>query len=258
MKKIIAVTNQKGGVGKTTTSINFSCSLALEGKRVLLIDLDPQAHSTIGLGFEPGDYKFAIHDVLLNKIKIQKVVLSTNIENLDLAPSHIRLDRAEQQLTPEMFKESRLHKAIKNLDYDFIIIDCRPTLGTLTINALYACNFILVPCEMARYSLDGFADLMETIENVKNNKITNKEDFIRIILTKYDSRKKITNDWIFEQLEPYETFLFKTKIRQNEALNQAHIAMEPIFIFSPHSNGAEDYENLTKEFLRLCHQQEKN
>ena len=133
MKKIIAVINQKGGVGKTTTSINFSAGLAREGQRVLLIDLDPQAHSTIGLGIEPGTYERAIHDVLINKKNIRDAILSTQIDNLDLAPSHIRLDRAEQQLTPEMFKESRLHKAIRNLNYDFIIIDCRPTLGTLTV-----------------------------------------------------------------------------------------------------------------------------
>ena len=258
MKKTCAVINQKGGTGKTTTSINISCGLALEGQRVLLIDLDPQSHSTIGLGFEPASYKYAIHDVLVNKTNIQETILKSKIKNLDLIPSHIRLDRAEQQLTPEMFKESRLHKAIRNLDYDFIIIDCRPTLGTLTVNALYACDFILVPCEMSRYSLEGFSDLMETIDNVKNNKRREKEDFIRILLTKYDSRKSITNDWILEQLEPYQGFLLETKIRQNEALNQSHMATEPIFTFRPNSPGAEDYQQLTKEFLNICHQLEKN
>lgn len=258
MTNITAIINQKGGTGKTTTSINVACGLALEGMKVLLIDLDPQAHSTVGLGIEPGTYQGAIHHVLLKKKNIKEVILETKIDNLFLAPSHIRLDRAEQQLTPEMFKESRLHKAIRNLDYDFIIIDCRPTLGTLTINALYACNFILVPCEMSRYSLDGFSDLMETIENVKNNGGIEKENFIRILLTKFDSRRSVTNDWVLEQLEPYKALLFKTKIRQNEALNQAHISMEPIFTFKATSSGAEDYKQLTKEFLKLCHQLEKN
>jgi len=251
MKRIIAVANQKGGVGKTTTSINFACALALKGKRVLLIDLDPQAHSTIGLGIEPGTYQYAIHDVLVNKKDILEVTLGTQIEGLDLVPSHIRLERAEQQLTPEMFKESRLHKAMRNLDYDCVIIDCRPTLGTLTINALYACNFVLVPCEMSRYSLDGFSDLMETIESVKNSGGIESEKAIRILLTRFDSRKSITNDWIIEQLRPYETLLFNTKIRQNEALNQAHIAMEPIFLFKSNSFGAQDYEQLAGEFLDL-------
>ena len=258
MKKIISVINQKGGVGKTTTSINFATGLAMSGHRTLLIDLDPQAHSTIGIGVEPGSYKQAIHDVLINKQKMEEVILKTQVENLDLAPSHIRLDRAEQQLNPEMFRESRLSKAIKNLDYDFIVIDCRPTLGTLTINALYACNFILVPCETARYALDGFSDLMDTIEHVKNGENLDKESFIRILITKYDARKSVSNDWVMNQLEPYKQLLFNTKIRQNEALNQAHIAMEPIFIFKSNSPGAEDYDHLTEEFLSLCQTSEKN
>lgn len=251
MKRIIAVANQKGGVGKTTTSINFACALALRGKRVLLIDLDPQAHSTIGLGIEPGTYQYAIHDVMVNKKDIGEATLGTQVRGLDLVPSHIRLERAEQQLTPEMFKESRLHKAMRNLNYDCVIIDCRPTLGTLTINALYACNFVLVPCEMSRYSLDGFSDLMETIESVKNSGGIESEKAIRILLTRFDSRKSITNDWIIEQLRPYEALLFNTKIRQNEALNQAHIAMEPIFVFKPNSFGAQDYEQLAGEFFDL-------
>ena len=253
-----AIINQKGGTGKTTTSTNLSCGLALEGHKVLLIDLDPQAHSTIGLGFEPRSYEYAIHDVLVNKKDIKDVILKTKIDTLDLVPSNIRLDRAEQQLTPEMFKENRLHKAIRNLDYDFILIDCRPALGTLTINALFTSNFILVPCEMARYSLEGFSDLMETIDTVKNNKGQNKEEFIRILLTKYDSRKSITNEWVFKQLEPYKAFLFDTVIRQSEALNQAHMAMEPIFTYDSKSHGAEDYKNLTKEFIEIWHQKEKN
>lgn len=251
MQRIVAVTNQKGGVGKTTTSINLAAGLAREGRRVLLVDLDPQAHSTIGLGIEPGAYEEAIHDVLVNGRSIRDVTLETKVENLALVPSHIRLDKAEQQLTPEMFKESRLHKALRDLDYDFIVIDCRPTLGTLTVNALYACNFILVPCEMARYSLEGFADLMETIENVKNGDEVEKEGFVRILLTKLDSRKSVSNDWVMAQLEPHKALLLSTRIRQNEALNQAHMATEPIFSFKANSPGAEDYGQLTKEFLSL-------
>ena len=151
-----------------------------------------------------------------------------------------------------MFKESRLFKAIKNLDYDFIVIDCRPTLGTLTVNALFACNFIIVPCESARYSLDGFSDLMDTVENVKNSEDFDKEKYIRILLTKYDARKSVSNEWVERQLESYKNMLFETKIRQNEALNQAHMAQESIFTFKPNSPGAEDYNSLTKEFLNLC------
>ena len=253
MLKIVSIINQKGGVGKTTTSINLASGLTMQGQKVLLIDLDPQAHSTIGLGIEPGSYQSAIHDVLLRKKDIREVILKTKVNNLFLAPSHIRLDKTEQQLTPELFRETFLHKAIDNLEYDFIVIDCRPTLGTLTINALYACNYIIVPCEMGRYALDGFSDLIETIENVKNGKSMEMEKFIRILLTKFDARNKVSNDWIFNQLKPFENLIFKTVIRKNEALNQAHMVQEPIYTASPNSSGAQDFEQLTSEFLKLCH-----
>lgn len=251
MGKVLAVINQKGGVGKTTTSINLAAGLARAGYEVLLIDLDPQAHSTIGLGIEPGSYQLAMHDVLLNQRDIREIILPTQVPHLQLAPSHIRLDKAEHQLTSELFREAILKRALRGLEYDFIIIDCRPTLGTLTINALYASDLIIVPCEMGRYALDGFADLMETIDKVKNCGAGNKEEFIRILLTRYDSRNRVSNDWVLEQLAPYRNLLFRTVIRKNEALNQAHMAQEPIFTFKPDSPGAQDYRDLTQEVLQL-------
>jgi len=258
MSMVVAITNQKGGVGKTTTAINFSCGLSRKGCRVLLVDLDPQAHATIGLGLEPGSYQMAVHDVLVNKRGIEEVVVSTRFPGLFLAPSHIRLDRAEQQLIPEMYRESILQRAIKDLDFDFVVIDCRPTLGILTVNALKACDFIIVPCEMARYSLEGFADLMDTIMTVKSSDGFNLREQVRILLTKYDSRKSVSIEWVMQQLEPFREMVFETRIRQNEALNQAHMAMEPIFHFKPNSFGAEDYRHLTEEFLRLCHRSGKS
>jgi len=252
MQTITAVVNQKGGVGKTTTSINLASALAMKGNSCLLVDLDPQAHCTIGLEIEPNSEK-SLTEVLLKKKSIEDVTVSTKIPNLFLAPSHIRLDRTEQLLASELFREAVLRKTLEGLNYDFIIIDCRPTLGTLTINALYACDFIVAPCEISRYALDGFSDLMETIETVKGNQ-KNRRDFVRVVITKFDSRNKISNDWVLRQLEPYTDLLFETKIRKNEALNQAHMAQEPIFLFKPDSPGAQDYENLTKEFLTLCQQ----
>lgn len=249
-KNIVAIINQKGGVGKTTTSINFAAGLARQGKKTLLIDLDPQAHSTIGLGIEPESFTFSISDVLAKKKPIAETILPSKAENLFIVPSHIRLDKIEQQLAPELFRETFLKRAIDSLDFDYMVIDCRPTLGTLTINALYAANFIIVPCEMGRYALDGFADLMETIEHVKNGNLE-KDDFIRILLTKYDSRNKISNDWVFQQLEPFKHLIFSTYIRRNEALNQSQMAQEPIFSFKADSVGAQDYQQLVHEFLSL-------
>jgi len=249
-KNIIAIINQKGGVGKTTTSINFAAGLARQGKKTLLIDLDPQAHSTIGVGIEPESFTASISDVLARKKPIGETILSAKAENLFIVPSHIRLDKIEQQLAPELFRETFLKKAIDSLDFAYIVIDCRPNLGTLTINALYAANFIIVPCEMGRYALDGFADLMETIEHVKNSDF-NKADFIRILLTKYDIRNKISNDWVLQQLEPFKHLIMNTYIRRNEALNQSQMAQEPIFNFKLDSVGSQDYEQLVNEFLSL-------
>jgi chromosome partitioning protein len=252
MSYITAIVNQKGGVGKTTTAINLSAGLAISGCRVLLIDLDPQANTTRGLGVEPESHQRLMNDVLVNKVNIRSIILKTSVEGLDLAPSHLRLDRAEQLLTQEMFREERLYKAIRNLDYDHILIDCRPTLGTLTVNALFASHFILVPCEMSRYSLEGFTDLMDTISAVKNCNTEEKKRFVRIVLTRFDVREKLTNEWVLSQLDTYQGMIFETRIRRTQALNQAHIASKPIFDFDPKSNGAEDYTNLTKEFKTLC------
>jgi len=187
---------------------------------------------------------------LAKKKPIKETILKTRVENLFIVPSHIRLDKIEQQLSPELFRETFLKKALNTVAFDYIIIDCRPTLGTLTVNALYAADFIIVPCEIGRYALDGFSDLMETIENVKNGDLK-KADFIRILLTKYDIRNKVSNDWVFQQLEPYQNLIFSTYIRRNEALNQSQMAQESIFEFKADSTGAQDYEQLINEFLSL-------
>lgn len=227
-QNIVAVINQKGGVGKTTTAINLACGIAIYGRKVLLVDLDPQAHSTIVLGTSPESYPETIQDVLLKKAAAGDVIVKTNIDNLHLAPSNLLLDKAEQMLVPEMFRETRLSNALSSLEYEFIIIDCRPTLGILSINALYAANIVLIPCETARFSLEGFSDLLEAIKILKRNINGSGDYLLRILFCKFDSRTGISNQWVIKQLEPYRSFLFKTWIRQCEALNQAHMAKEPI------------------------------
>jgi chromosome partitioning protein len=258
LQRIVAIINQKGGVGKTTTSINLASSIAMLGRKVLLVDLDPQAHSTIVLGGVPDSFPTTIQDVLVNKKEIACAITKTCIENLDLAPSNIHLDRAEQLLIPEMFRETKLSKALSGLDYEFILIDCRPTLGILSVNALCAAGIVLIPCETARFSLEGFADLLNTIKALKIGKDQCEQLLLRILLCKFDPRKAISNEWVLKQLDPHKALLFNTRIRQCEALNQAHMAKESIFSFKPNSNGAEDYMKLGKEFLESCFQSEKN
>jgi chromosome partitioning protein len=194
--------------------------------------------------------------VLINKRDIQDVILKTDFERLEIAPASIRLDRAEQQLVGEVFRESRLHKAIKNLDYDYIVVDCRPTLGTLTVNAMYASNFIVVPCLTSRFSLEGFADLLDTFNTVKNGEDMEGGHIIRILINNLDSRKKIMREWVWNELEPYKDIMFETIIRQDETLNLSQAAGRPAFYFRPKSHAAEDFKSLTTEFLNLCRQLE--
>jgi chromosome partitioning protein len=256
--KIVSIINQKGGVGKTTTAINFASGLALAGYKTLLIDSDPQGHATKALGFMPGTFNLAYQDLLLDdndNITLDDVVIQkTQVKNLSLLPANLNLDSAEIQLMMKVIdRATRLKDAIKDTGYDFIIIDCRPTLGILTVNALYACDFILVPCEIAPFSLEGFSDLWDTIRKVKKRNSFDINSSLRILYTMYDKRKKISLDYIESEIKQYKNFILSTKIRQNEALNQAHMAQEPIFFFDKKCAGTKDYQSLTKEFLKLCH-----
>ncbi|MBW1990940.1 MAG: AAA family ATPase [Deltaproteobacteria bacterium] len=210
---VIAVINQKGGTGKTTTTINLSAALAYLGHRTLMVDLDPQAHTTIGIGVEPDSYIESMAEVMsIPRKSVTDILLSTYINGLDVAPAHIHLAHVAEQIYTRVFRETILAQALSPLEYEFILIDCPPSLGVLTINALYACDFIIIPCQISRYSLDGLADLLTTIEMVKNVNIQDlfKEDLFRVLLTMYDHRNRVTNQYILDELRPYREKTFAT------------------------------------------------
>ncbi len=255
MNNVVAIINQKGGTGKTTTAINLGACLAYQGYRTLLVDLDPQAHTTIGIGADPDTFTESMAEVMsVPKKPISDVVLPTYVPGLFLAPAHIRLARAAEVAYTRVFREAILAQALNDVDYDFIIVDCPPSLGVLTTNSLYACDFIIIPCQISRYSLDGLADLITTIETVKglDPESLFQGDHFRILLTMFDRRNRVTNEYILEQLRPYRDKTFTTLVMKNEALNQAQIAQKAIVDFEPKSSGTQDYQQLTEELLELC------
>ena len=254
MSHIVAIINQKGGTGKTTTTLNLGAALAYQGYRTLIVDLDPQGHTTIGIGIEPEVIANSVADILTTpKKSIAEVVVPSYILGLDIAPAHIHLARAAEQVYTRVFREAILANALKDVDYDFVLVDCPPSLGVLTTNTLYACDFIVIPCQISRYSLDGLADLLTTVETVKNLSLDElfQGDLFRILLTMFDKRNSITNEYILKQLKPYREKTFTTVIMKNEALNQAQIAQKAIFDYDSRCSGSADYLQLCLEFLEI-------
>ena len=251
----IIILNQKGGAGKSTISTNMAYCLAMSGKKTLLIDMDPQAHSSVIFCTDIPRNQ-TVGELLSSKSckidnVIRQAVLGENeepVENLFIIPSNIHLAITAEQITTKIHREKLLHNHLKKIekDYDFIIIDCPPTVNVLTINAIYTSDMILIPTIYGRYSLDGIADLFKSIEDVKES-----SDFKYMILRNgRDSRNKLSNVFVEEQLEPYRKNLLKTVIRRNEAINQAQMNNEPVMVFDPRSCGAEDFKELTEEILR--------
>ena len=250
MSKVIAVVNQKGGVGKTTTAVNISSILAKKGKRVLLIDADPQGNATSGVGVDKNTEK-SIYDVIINDTEIEDALVKSPIKNLYVCPSNINLAGAEVELVPMMSREQKLKEKIENIKdkFHYIIIDCPPSLGLITINAFTSSNSLLIPIQCEYYALEGVGQLMNTVELVKKN--LNKDLYIEgVVLTMNDARTNLSNQVIAEVKNYFKNNVYKTIIPRNVKLSEAPSFGMPISVYAPKSKGARCYEKLTNEILK--------
>ena len=250
MSKIIAIVNQKGGVGKTTSAVNISAILAKKKKKVLLIDSDPQGNATSGLGVDKNVDK-SIYDVIINDVEIEETIVDTNIKNLFLCPSNINLAGAEVELVSMMSRELRLKEKVEKIErnYDYIIIDCPPSLGLLTINSFTTASSLIIPIQCEYYALEGVGQLMNTINLIK--KQLNKSLYIEgVILTMNDSRTNLSMQVIQEVKSYFKDNVYKTIIPRNVRLSEAPSFGMPITTYDPKSKGAKCYEKLTEEILR--------
>lgn len=251
MGKIISLANQKGGVGKTTTAINLSTSLAKKGKKVLLLDADPQGNATSGLGVDK-EQQFSIYDVLIEDIEVENTLQRTQVKNLDLCPSNINLAGAEVQLVSMENREFRLKEKLDNIkeQYDFILIDCPPSLGLVTLNAFTASNSVLIPIQCEYYALEGLGQLLNTIELVRQH--MNKELQVEgALLTMYDARTNLSNQVVKEVKKYFGSKVYKNVIPRNVKLSEAPSYGMPITLYDPRSKGARSYEKFAKEFIKI-------
>jgi chromosome partitioning protein len=249
--RIAAVCNQKGGVGKTTTTINLGAALAEQGRRVLLVDFDPQGALSVGLGIQPHELDATIYNLLMERnLSASDVVIKTSVDGLDLLPSNIDLSGAEVQLVHEVGREFVLGRVLQPLvpDYDVVLIDCQPSLGLLTVNALACADGVLVPLECEYFALRGVALLMETIEKVAS-RLSPKLAIDGVLATMYDSRTLHTREVLANVVQGFGDTVFHTVISRTVRFPDATVAGEPITQFDPSSNGATAYRELAKEVL---------
>lgn len=248
--KVIAITNQKGGVGKTTTSVNLSACLAELGKKVLLIDTDPQGNATSGFGCDKASIRHSIYEVLINNVPMEEAIVPTKLDNLKLLPATIRLAGAEVELVSMMSRETKLKRALETIkhQFDYVIIDCPPSLGLLTVNSLTAANAIIVPVQCEYYALEGLSQLMNTVELVKNNlNPTLKLD--GVVLTMFDARTNLSIQVVDEVKKHFRQKVFQTIIPRSVRLSEAPSYGEPIITYDPKSRGAQVYFDLAKEVI---------
>lgn len=248
--KVIAIANQKGGVAKTTTAINLSACLAELGKRVLLIDLDPQGNATSGLGIAKQKLSHCIYDVLINDTNLEQVILKTDNNNLRVVPARIELAGGEIELVSQNSREGKLRKAIETIsnDFDFIFIDCPPSLGLLTINALTAATDVLIPIQCEYYALEGLTLLMNTLETVRKH-LNPKLNIIGALMTMFDARTNLAIQVVDEVKKYFPQKVFRTIISRNVRLSEAPSHGKPISTYDSRSRGAEVYRDLAEEVL---------
>lgn len=250
MGKITSIANQKGGVGKTTTAINLAASMASLGKKVLLVDADPQANASSGLGIDVRTVEFTVYECLIDNVPTAQAIHKTEVDNLFILPSHIDLVGAEIELLNLENREHVMERMLKPIkdDYDFILIDCSPSLGLITVNALTASDSVIIPVQSEYFALEGISKLLNTIKIIKSklNPVLEIEGFL---MTMYDNRLRSANQVFAEVKKHFDTLVFDTVIYRNVRLSEAPSYGKPISLFDNESRGAVNYQDLAKELL---------
>lgn len=250
MTKVLAITNQKGGVGKTTTAVNLCTSIALHKRKTLLIDIDPQGNASTGIGLDKIKVKRCIYDVLINQAPIKEIILPTQVKNLDILPSTIQLAGAEIELVNYISRENKLKQAIKPIknDYNYIIIDCPPSLGLLTLNSLTAADAIIVPIQCEYYALEGIGQLLNTISLVREN-LNSSLEIEGVLLTMYDNRTNLSRDVVKEVQKYFKGKIFKAVVPRNVRVSEAPSYGKPVVLYDAKSKGAIAYKKLAREVI---------